>query len=217
MFQLKWIEYCSGDLFVKIKFMGNYSNTLYFNLHWLAKGACGVCIVYLDISDDPPSFKETQLPEIHTLDFITVSVTEEGRLCVIANNGNWLSFFTVEVWQVQVYGVHESWTKRYVINNNTITQAVMFKEVFFNNLWSFKNGKIVFMDPGYVVVYDPKHESAIERKLDRFANLISEVNYSESLVSVNSGTYAGKEQIEEVTQDHIRMFYYTAPYMKTMK
>ncbi|XP_026413340.1 uncharacterized protein LOC113309135 isoform X2 [Papaver somniferum] len=161
------------------------------NLHWLAKGECGGCIVYLDISYGMPSFKEIQLPTVQNLEFFSVGVLEEGCLCVLADNGD-IGLARVEVWEMQVYGVRESWTRRYVIANHTITTSVMVEESGWRTIWSFKKGKIIFVDSQKVVLYDPKHRTAIERNLNRLAYFTSVVNHVESLVSLSSGTYVGQ-------------------------
>ncbi|XP_026418369.1 F-box protein At4g22390-like [Papaver somniferum] len=175
------------------------------DLHWLAKTEHGVCIVYLDSSSDFPSFKEIQLPRIPNLEFVSVGVLEEGRLCVVVDNGGHVGLGRVEVWELKVYGVPESWTKRHVISNETITQAVVNKTFAFKSsvmkiIWSFKNGNIVFLCSDDVVLYDPKHGTAIERNLERFAAFDSEVNYVESLVSIHTLKW-GTELLEESTED----------------
>ncbi|XP_026415860.1 F-box protein CPR1-like [Papaver somniferum] len=171
------------------------------DLHWLAKGECGVCIVYLDISCGMPWFKEIQLPTVPNLEFLIVGVLEEGCLCVVSDNGDSVGLGRVQVWEMKVYGVRESWTKRYVITNERITKSVMVTEPGWKIIWSFKNGKIVFMDSHKLVLYDPKHRTAVERNLDRLAYFTSEANYVESLFSLNSDTYVGTELLEESTED----------------
>ncbi|XP_026458770.1 F-box/kelch-repeat protein At3g23880-like [Papaver somniferum] len=53
---------------------------------------------------------------------------------------------------------------------------------------------------GNLVLYDPKYGTAIEREMGSVLRFSSEENYFESLVSVNSGTYARKGETEESTE-----------------
>ncbi|XP_026444337.1 F-box protein CPR1-like [Papaver somniferum] len=161
------------------------------NLHWLAKGECGLCIVYLDNISDLPPFKEIQLPIVPKLEFITAGVLEEGCLCVLADNGD-SGLARVEVWEMQVYGVRESWIKRYAIANKTITTSFTNIGSSWKIMWSFRHGKIVFLDSFRAVLYDPKHGTAMEQYLDNLADFKSEVDFIESLVSLDSGTYWGQ-------------------------
>lgn len=64
-------------------------------------------------------------------------------------------------------------------------------------IFSSKNGQILLAGQGKLVLYDPKHGTAIGREMGSVLRFSSEENYFESLVSVNSGTYARKGEIEE--------------------
>lgn len=78
----------------------------------------------------------------------------EGCLCLLVK----VDEVGVEVWVMQDYGVRESRTKRYVITNEIVTNCRHL-----SILWNFKNGEILFMVSGGLILYDPKRGSAIER------------------------------------------------------
>ncbi|XP_026415858.1 F-box/kelch-repeat protein At3g06240-like [Papaver somniferum] len=100
---------------------------------------------------------------------------------ISAGNYIWLSYGNevdevgVEVWVMQDYGVLESWTKRYVITIEIITDGRSL-----SILWNFKDGEILFMEDGGLILYDPKHGSAIERKLTCLTGVTSEKKYIET-------------------------------------
>ncbi|KAI3901131.1 hypothetical protein MKW92_004530 [Papaver armeniacum] len=107
----------------------------------------------------------------------------------------------IEVWVMQNYGVPESWTKRYVITHEIITRNITMHYPFnLRFIFSSKNGQILLMEQGKLVLYDPKDGTAIEREMGSVLCFSSGANYFESLVSVNSGSYARKGQIEESTE-----------------
>ncbi|XP_026412969.1 F-box/kelch-repeat protein At3g06240-like [Papaver somniferum] len=169
----------------------SYGNEVLVNgyLHWLAISGSRMIIVSLDISNE--EFKEIQLP---------VELVENKRLNIIADGVLEGCLYLlvkvdevgVEFWVMQDYGFRESWTKRYVITNEIVTNGRCL-----SILWNFKNGEILFMEDGGLILYDPKHESAIERKLTSLTGVTSEKKYFETFVSLNSGTYMGRGQIEE--------------------
>lgn len=105
----------------------------------------------------------------------------------------------VELWVMQDYGVRESWTKRYIITHELITGH---RDYFFRFISSSKNGEILLMVEGKLVLYDLKDGSAISRDMGS-RTVSTEVNYIESLVSVNSVTYVGEGQIEESIETEV--------------
>ncbi|KAI3899226.1 hypothetical protein MKW92_018437 [Papaver armeniacum] len=88
---------------------------------------------------------------------------------------------------MQVYGNPNSWTRRYTVTHKIISSQICFYRTSLKFMWSFKNGVILFREYDGLYLYDPVHGSVIERKV----NHLSAENYSESLVSLNSGTYVG--------------------------
>ncbi|XP_026459242.1 F-box protein CPR1-like [Papaver somniferum] len=169
------------------------------DFHWLAIAQDKFFLLCLDISDE--SFKELQLLPIELLDqkhnpCINLGVLE-GCLCVIFTSS--VNDVTIhrEVWEMLDYGVQESWTRRYIITHENIIRNLFF---YVSPLWCYENGKILFMNAGRLVLYDPEHGSARElhehRNVSRLAG-----NYIESLVSLKSGTYVGGEgRIEELRE-----------------
>lgn len=105
-------------------------------LHWLAEArSSSHFVVSLDISEE--TFKEIQLPKgplVNKHRFMTLGVLE-GCMCVLVRGIN----ARAEVWVVEDYGVQDSWTKRYVINDELIVKASSLKLI-----WSFKSGEILF-------------------------------------------------------------------------
>ncbi|XP_026420687.1 F-box/kelch-repeat protein At3g06240-like [Papaver somniferum] len=159
-------------------------------LHWPAiKRSRSKFIFSLDIRDD--KWKELEppkeVPENKSL-WMKLGVLE-GLLCVLDGDHQG----QLGVWVMQDYGIQELWTKPY-----TITHEKVMKYKYYATsklIWSFKNGEILFMSIGgdKLVLYDPKYKSAREISMAH-TDLTSVVNYSESLVSVNSGTYVGGNQ-----------------------
>ncbi|KAI3842794.1 hypothetical protein MKW92_002189 [Papaver armeniacum] len=88
---------------------------------------------------------------------------------------------------MQVYGDPKSWTKSYTVTHEIITSRIRSYGIVMKFMWSFKNGVILFTDTVELYLYDPQHGRAIICKL----SYLSVENYSESLVSLNSGTYVG--------------------------
>lgn len=100
---------------------------------------------------------------------------------------------------MQDYGVKESWAKRYTITHEIIIRTTLrWRSIRSLSFWSFKNGDVLFMIQGKLVLYDPTDGSAIERDMSGSVSSFGQgVTYFESLVSVKSGTYARKGQIED--------------------
>lgn len=125
------------------------------SFHWLAGSKRGTLIVSLDISDE--RFKEIELP-IECLKKRSRFITEamlDGCLSVLVRNDR--------VWVMQDYGIRESWIKRYSITNEMITKhPYSLRYIRF-----FKNGEVLFMNLGKLVLYDPKDGSVVERDMSR--------------------------------------------------
>ncbi|XP_026407567.1 uncharacterized protein LOC113302826 [Papaver somniferum] len=160
-------------------FVSPQKSGLLFNgdLHWLALQT-HYTIVSLGITNE--IFNEIQPPSAG-LQLILVGVLEDC-LCVLDEDD------VIDIWAMQVYGDPESWTKRYTITNEIITRRVPCHCTNLRFMWSFKDGVILFTDAPDLVLYDPKYGSAIVPRIYH----VSAENYSESLVSLNSGTYVGK-------------------------
>ncbi|XP_026427993.1 F-box/kelch-repeat protein At3g06240-like isoform X2 [Papaver somniferum] len=148
------------------------------DLHWDASHP-NRSIVSLDIRNE--EFKAIQPPS-GPLELLLVGVLEE-RLCVLVEDEN----DAIDIWKMEVYGDPESWTKRYTISHKIITSRIGHHCSFLRFMWSFENGVILFKDSGDLCFYDPEHGSAAEYNL----NYMSAENYSESLVSLNSGIHVG--------------------------
>ncbi|XP_026401297.1 uncharacterized protein LOC113297108 isoform X2 [Papaver somniferum] len=88
------------------------------------------------------------------------------------------------------HGVQDSWTERYVINNGLIADFSV------RLVWCFKSGEILFCDDwsGALVLYDPKDGSVRKRHTRKLDFSSSEAFYFESLVHLNSNTYAGRRR-----------------------
>ncbi|XP_026437683.1 F-box/kelch-repeat protein At3g06240-like [Papaver somniferum] len=197
------------DIEVPYRFFNDRISGVFVNgwFHWLAadKGCWqSKLIVSLDIRD--VRFEELELPmelkeeHEHYGRFITEGVLE-GCLCILAVDTGYNHPGPVEVWAMQDYGVRESWTKRYTIKNEIIIRIIYpwcpTRTLSF--ICCFKNGKILFKTfLGKLVLYDPKDGSAVERDIKSICNLRSKVIYTESLVSVNSGNYVRKGEIQEL-------------------
>lgn len=98
----------------------------------------------------------------------------------------------VEVWVMQDYGVRESWTKRFIFNHERIVNTNYLRLMRY-----FKNGQILLNDCGNLVIYDMKHSSVREPNNFRSLTFYDADNYVESLVSLNSGTYLGRDEMGE--------------------
>ncbi|KAI3916486.1 hypothetical protein MKW92_007557 [Papaver armeniacum] len=121
-------------------------------------------------------------PPLGRLQLSLVWVLEE-RLCVVVEDEN----DDINIWAMQVYGDPKSWTKSYTVTHEIITRRIRSYGIVMKFMWSFKNGVILFTDTVELYLYDPQHGRAIICKL----SYLSVENYSESLVSLNSGTYVG--------------------------
>ncbi|XP_026379848.1 F-box/kelch-repeat protein At3g06240-like [Papaver somniferum] len=159
------------------------------DLHWVPLGHDKYLLLSLDISDE--NFKEMQIPKElacnNANQYLFLGVLE-WCLCLL------VSLHVDGQFEVRVmleYGVRESWTKRYVIGH----ESLIHKQFFFRIVWSFENGKMLFLNGDGLVLYDLKYGSATELILPNnpFLYFIHTKSYFESLVSPNSGTYNGGE------------------------
>ncbi|XP_026419518.1 F-box protein CPR1-like [Papaver somniferum] len=154
------------------------------NLHWLALGQYDLLLLSLDISDE--NFKEMQLPrEIPEMNKDMSLGVLQGCLCLLVSSDvNGVENY-FEVWEMLDYGVRESWTKHYVISHESIINELRYLKL----VRSFKNHEILLLKGDILVLYDPKHGSARELKINNVPFRNAET-YCESLVSLNSGTYS---------------------------
>ncbi|XP_026383266.1 F-box protein At3g07870-like [Papaver somniferum] len=139
-------------------------------------------IISLDISDE--RFEHIQVPNIALENealanerdlYKNVGVLERCLSLFVNVDG------ICELWVMQDYGVHESWTKRYIINfDNITTGACEYVRV----MRTFKDGEILLKldEIDVLVVYDPKQGSARKKKVCGL-ELREAINYFESLVS----------------------------------
>ncbi|XP_026445704.1 uncharacterized protein LOC113346383 [Papaver somniferum] len=158
------------------------------DLHWLVMAQSDFTLLSLDISDE--IFNEMQLPEElleKDEDMSMVLGVLEGSLCALVSSYINDVKIGYEVWEMLDYGVQESWTKLHVIAHESIISA----NHYFRLVWSSKNGDILLLSRRSLVLYDPKHGSAREIKIN--ARFLDTDSYFESLVSLNSGTYVGTE------------------------
>ncbi|XP_026398377.1 F-box protein At3g07870-like [Papaver somniferum] len=175
------------------------------DLHWLAETnhSYDINLVSQDICKD--IFKQVELPikrlEIFHPYFHRLGVLK-GCLCLVAANSG-----VHEVWVMENYGVRESWTKRYTVNNKTSIN------VYIRLLCSLKSGKILFWGTSAYLylyspnLYSPEDDKVIKLKISSLTKLYEQECYFESLVSLKSGTYVvGDEQMEESdTPGHIQL------------
>ncbi|XP_026432291.1 F-box/kelch-repeat protein At3g06240-like [Papaver somniferum] len=180
--------------------------------HWLAERKIGNeelpedfvlsyedFIVSFDFCEE--RFKQMHLPkafqDISTYyrPLCTVGVLEDC-LCVVSCVR--YTCFELEIWVMQDYGVQECWTKRFVIRQEDLSRQLRDLSV----TWSFKDEKILFNDKilfkkreshdQMLYLYDPKLDNGTTTKIRSSpAVILGAQNYIESLVSPNSGTYAG--------------------------
>ncbi|XP_026429210.1 F-box protein CPR1-like [Papaver somniferum] len=155
--------------------------------HWLARNqeSHDIVIVSLDITNK--KFYELNLPKEpleKDLEFRNLGVLE-GCLCLFVVN-----IGCVEVWVMQDYGVQESWTKRYITNDETIVKEYM------SLMWSFKSGEILLGGASIGLnLYYPENDMRAKPNINsRSTYLYKGVCYSQSLVSLASGTYVGREE-----------------------
>ncbi|XP_026419580.1 F-box protein CPR1-like [Papaver somniferum] len=167
--------------------------------HWLVIAEHKFSLLSLGISDE--SFKELHLLPKELLEknkqrCMSLGVLE-GCLCLCLLVTSDVDVPMFEVWQMLDYGVQESWARRFIIPLNSIMENCL---IFLSPLWSFENGEILLMSSSNLVLYDPEHGSA--RKLSKPSNSTClTVNYIDSLVSLESGTYVGGEgRMEELRE-----------------
>ncbi|XP_026453944.1 F-box/kelch-repeat protein At3g06240-like [Papaver somniferum] len=189
-----------SGLIVPYKFLYMKKSGVLVNgdFHWLAISEDNIFLLSLDISEE--SFEEMSLPmekDQHQCTVIGETLGEfEGCLCVLVSSYLNGVKINVEVWKMLDYGVQESWTKYDVISH----ESIITDQFFFRLLGSLKNGEILFLSCGILVLYDPKNRSVREQKIDNFSFLNAE-NYFESLVSLNSGTHVWEDDKLRINRD----------------
>ncbi|XP_059634328.1 F-box protein At3g07870-like [Cornus florida] len=137
-----------------------WTNNVYVNgtVHWMAykrPKEDGVCdsIMSFDMSDEV--FWEMGMPNNLSLNYnkVHLAVSDSGESLALilyfeSGLGDWW-----EIWFMNEYGVVESWTKQFIIEQAQIS----FPLCFLNNgelLFVLYNGKLVFYDPGDQQVKD---------------------------------------------------------------
>ncbi|OVA15186.1 F-box domain [Macleaya cordata] len=115
-----------------------------------------------------------------------------GCLCLLDK----IDMARVDVWVMGDYGVRESWTKLFSISDKTITQSRSVRLI-----QSYKNYDEILLekDNKALVLYYPKQERARVLKIRSILKRFQTESFVESLVSLKSGTYVGKEQTEDAT------------------
>ncbi|XP_026420535.1 F-box protein CPR1-like [Papaver somniferum] len=99
-------------------------------------------------------------------------------------------FVRLDIWVMQKYGVKDSWTRRI-----TTTQEPMIGFGLPKLIRSFENGDVLFSKDLKLALYDTENDKSRDLKMDDSDFLWRvEDSYLESLVSVNSGAYAGKQK-----------------------
>ncbi|XP_026451061.1 F-box/kelch-repeat protein At3g06240-like [Papaver somniferum] len=175
---------------------------VFFNgyLHWLALNqSISKVIVSFDVSDE--RFKEVQLPNEswkHGCQaiFLESLGVPEGRLCVLVKKDYFGPDARLEFWEMLDYGVEESWTRRYII-----THEIIMMDNNFRMMWSFKNGKFLFLSSGTLALYDPEDGSVRGLNSKHDIYFMDGASYFESLVSLKSGTYfRGDDRVEELRE-----------------
>ncbi|XP_026449244.1 uncharacterized protein LOC113349488 [Papaver somniferum] len=143
----------------------------------------------------------SSIPEVLYHDILLKAIfleslgVSEGRLCVVKKD-----YFgpdaRLEFWEMLDYGVEESWTRRYIIIHESILMDNNFRM-----MWSFENGKFLFLSTGTLALYDPEDGSVrgLNNKHDIY--FMDGASYFESMVSLKSGTYFGGDgRIEELRE-----------------
>ncbi|KAI3957194.1 hypothetical protein MKW92_016741 [Papaver armeniacum] len=185
-------------------------------LHWMQAPCASLpqgnesvpmAIVSFDVEHD--IFKQVPLTsglqELLISDDPNKSYTAASRLgnfdgCLSVILGNFFSIFKageVSIWVMKEYGVRESWTKMYSVTNHSMMRSMRYLKMV---LWDFIHGMLLFLkDDSKLVLYDPKHELAIDMDIggfspeDYYSGCME--TYLESFVSLNSGTYLGQNVI----------------------
>ncbi|XP_026400648.1 F-box/kelch-repeat protein At3g06240-like [Papaver somniferum] len=155
------------------------------SFHWLGQTLKknSKLIVVFDFCNE--EFDELQLPkELLEKKHLTIGVLG-GCLCVTVT----VSEVCFEVWVMQDYGVQESWTPRYTFDYHKEFMGVYDALKLMS---SFRNDHILVRTGQCLFIYDPKHPRGRNPKSLSSFWLRNTVGYVESLVSLNSGTYAGR-------------------------
>ncbi|KAI3838513.1 hypothetical protein MKX03_014015 [Papaver bracteatum] len=98
----------------------------------------------------------------------------------------------ISIWVMKAYGVRESWTKLYTIASHSMISISYFRM----DVWGFVHGMILFLkDDRSLVLYDPEHGIARDMGTGGLPaehyRIGSTETFTESIVSLNSGTYLG--------------------------
>ncbi|XP_026377607.1 F-box/kelch-repeat protein At3g06240-like [Papaver somniferum] len=165
---------------------GSLEAGVFFNedFHWIHGDKV---VVSLDLINE--RINEIQLPRrFSNLDFdlYLMLAVLEGCLCLLKSH---LLSVGVEVWVMQDYGVQKTWTKSFIINNES--------NGFMRRVWSSKKGEILIEVDGDQVLYN--HKFGTVRKQNNQSLIGTRTrgeNYFESLVSLNAGTYVQEKKHE---------------------
>lgn len=166
---------------------------LIFNgaLHWIANpiGGTEEAIVLATYEIGDGRFKTLPRDFDDKFEIVYVGVLA-GCLCLTAN----LYGVRTVVWVMKDYGVQESWTRLFTIDQHT--SAGSFK--FLKLIKPLKNGDLVFQkDHSELFLYDPDQGEARTRKIRGITQEMTAWAYSDSLVSPNSLTSPAQEQIRQ--------------------
>ncbi|XP_026415813.1 F-box protein At3g07870-like [Papaver somniferum] len=150
-------------------------------------------------------FKEISQPEeIKDFSYRFVDVLR-GYLCLLCS----VSDTKFEIWEMKDYGVRESWSKVFKIDQQQLTTTMGIRLCkYIRRVVSLKDGEILLE----MIVKDGRHgwycesvnvvkihldetkRSQNRRGYEYMKNIFQMEAYTESLVSVNSGTFVWKEQ-----------------------
>ncbi|OVA01223.1 F-box domain [Macleaya cordata] len=187
-------------------------------LHWIAtrpiEGGSKASSVIVSFNISNERFQEIQLPNCFVHKYPKKMFNMgllRGSLCLIDNDS---VKGQVEIWVMKNYGVIESWTKLFTIsqwkNDFKYLRPIQFLkngEIVFESLFTERRmyRDLVSYERMYkaLVSYDPKHERARILNIQGILNekWFSTETFVGSLVSLNSSTYVGQEQIEEAVEN----------------
>ncbi|KAI3987258.1 hypothetical protein MKX01_031742 [Papaver californicum] len=162
-------------------------------LHWIAvarrtgfKTSCTV--VSFDISNE--IFRDTALPDKCWINRgMSELGTWEGKLCLVLKHNK----DDAVVWTMKDY----SWSKQIYITEEISDM------IYGRPIQIFQNGEILFESYLWkeqkvgLISYDPKLRRARVLKISSLPKLCEIEPYIGTLVSLNSGTFLGQEQLEE--------------------
>ncbi|XP_026441465.1 F-box protein CPR1-like [Papaver somniferum] len=139
-------------------------------------------IISMNISNE--KFDEVQFPkELYDKNHFPMTIgVLEGCLCLVVT----VSMSGSEVWMMQEYGVRESWTQVYTIDNESIW-SFPDTDYTLRLVHSFGNGQILLKYGYRLVTYDPEHKRGRELQKNSSSMIHDSMNYVESLVSLSFG------------------------------